>query len=160
MLLIAMFERLLALFEKPDPKEPQRADVSALQRAAAVLLVIAARLDGNIAPDERDGIIRLLRTRLGVTNAQALFVEADEEAAASTDFYQVTRIIKDRLEPQQRATIIEMLWEVAYADGEVHDYEANLVRRVAGLLHVEDRRAGEARRRAAEHSADKPRKSD
>ena len=156
MLRIDMFERLLALFEKPGPKEPQRADVSALQRAAAVLLVIAARLDGDIAPVERDGIIRLLRTRLGVSNAQALFVEADEEAAASTDFYQVTRIIKDRLEPQQRATIIEMLWEVAYADGEVHDYEANLVRRVAGLLHVEDRDAGEARRRVLERSMGKP----
>ena len=160
MLTSDMFERLLALFEKPGCKEPQGADVSALQRAAAVLLVMAARLDGDIAPAERHGIMRLLRTRLDIADAQALFVEAEEEAAASTDFYRVTRIIKDRLEPQQRATIIEMLWEVAYADGEVHDYEANLIRRVAGLLHVEDRRAGEARRRAAEHSADKSRKSD
>ena len=160
MLTIGMFERLLALFDKAGPKEPQRVDVSALQRAAAVLLVIAARLDGEITPDEQASVVRLLRTRLGVAHAEALFGEADEEAAASTDFYQVTRIIKDRLEPQQRATIIEMLWEVAYADGEVHDYEANLIRRVAGLLHVEDRRAGEARRRVAERSPDKPRKSD
>jgi Tellurite resistance protein TerB len=75
-------------------------------------------------------------------------------AAASTDFYQVTRIIKDRLEPDQRAAIIEMLWEVAYADGEVHDYEANLM--VAGLLHVEDRDAGEARRRVLQRSMGKP----
>lgn len=160
MLTSDMFERLLALFEKPGCKEPQGADVSALQRAAAVLLVMAARLDGDIAPAERNGIMRLLRTRLGIADAQALFVEAEEEAAASTDFYRVTRIIKDRLEPQQRATIIEMLWEVAYADGEVHDYEANLIRRVAGLLHVEDRRAGEARRRVVERSPDKPRSSD
>jgi len=160
MLPIAMFERLLALIQKPGPKEPQRVDVSALQRAAAVLLVIAARLDGDIAPEERNGIICLLRTRLGVADAQALFAEADEEASASTDFYQVTRIIKDRLGPHQRVAIIEMLWEVAYADGEVHDYEANLIRRVAGLLHVEDRHAGEARKRVAERSADKPPKPD
>jgi len=39
------------------------------------------------------------------------------------------------------------LWEVAYADGEVHDYEANLVRRVAGLLYVQDRDSGRARKR-------------
>ncbi|MGE5442555.1 MAG: TerB family tellurite resistance protein [Bacteroidota bacterium] len=160
MLRIDMFERLLALFEKPGPKEPRRADVSALQRAAAVLLVIAARLDGDIAPNERNAVIRLLRTRLGVADARGLFEEADEEAAASTDFYQVTRIIKDRLEPHQRAAVIEMLWEVAYADGEVHDYEANLIRRVAGLLHVEDRDAGEARRRVVERSADEPREPD
>jgi uncharacterized tellurite resistance protein B-like protein len=156
MLPIDMFARLLSLFEKTGPKEPQHTDVSALQRAAAVLLVIAARLDGHMAPDERTSVVRLLRTRLGVGDAQALVVEADEEATASTDFYQVTRIIKDRLEPDQRAAIIEMLWEVAYADGEVHDYEANLIRRVAGLLHVEDRDAGEARRRVLQRSMGKP----
>jgi uncharacterized tellurite resistance protein B-like protein len=155
MLPIDMFARLLSLFEKTGPKEPQHTDVSALQRAAAVLLVIAARLDGHMAPDERTSVVRLLRTRLGVGDAQALVVEADEEAAASTDFYQVTRIIKDRLEPDQRAAIIEMLWEVACADGEVHD-EANLIRRVAGLLHVEDRDAGEARRRVLQRSMGKP----
>ena len=41
-----------------------------------------------------------------------------------------------------------MIWSVAYADGEVHDFESNLARRVAGLLHVTDRDAGAARKRA------------
>ena len=43
-----------------------------------------------------------------------------------------------------------MLWEVAYADGALHDYESNLMRRLAGLLHVSDRDSGEARKRAIE----------
>ena len=43
-----------------------------------------------------------------------------------------------------------MLWEVAYADGELHDYEANLMRRVTGLLFVSDQESGEARKRALE----------
>ena len=149
MLPIAMFERLLAFFEKD---KPDHAGPSPLQRAAAVLLAMAARLDGHMAPNERDSIVRLLRTRLGVEDAEALVDEAQSEAVASTDFYQVTRIIKDRLAPERRADVIEMLWEVAYADGEVHDYESNLVRRVAGLLHVEDREAGEARKRVIERS--------
>ena len=42
-----------------------------------------------------------------------------------------------------------MLWEVVYADGEVHHYESNLIRRVAGLLHVSDRDSGSARKRVA-----------
>jgi uncharacterized tellurite resistance protein B-like protein len=151
-----MFARLLSLFEYSGAKHPEGTDVSSLQRAAAVLLVIAARLDGQIAPDERDSIVRLLRTRLAVDDALTLVDEADKEANASTDFYQVTRVIKNRLEPDERASIIEMLWEVAYADGEVHDYEANLIRRVAGLLHVEDRDAGEARRRVLERRMGKP----
>ena len=40
-----------------------------------------------------------------------------------------------------------MLWEVAYADGVLHDYEANLLRRVGGLIYVNDRERGDARRR-------------
>ena len=44
--------------------------------------------------------------------------------------------------------MIEMLWDVACADGVIHDFEANLVRRVAGLIHVSDRDSGAARKRA------------
>jgi len=43
--------------------------------------------------------------------------------------------------------LVEMLWDVVYADGELHDYEANLMRRVAGLLHVSDQESGAARKR-------------
>ena len=150
MLPIIMFERLLAFFEKSPASAPEHSGASALQRAAAVLLAIAARLDGHAAPDERESIVRLLRVRLGVEDAEALVDEADEAALASTDFYQVTRVIKDSLAADQRAGIIEMLWEVVYADGKVHDYEASLIRRVAGLLQVEDRDAGEARKRVSE----------
>ena len=150
MLLSIMFERLLAFFEKGPASAPESSGASGLQRAAAVLLAIAARLDGHAAPDERESIVRLLRVRLGVEDAEALVDEADEAAIASTDFYQVTRVIKDSLAADQRAGIIEMLWEVVYADGKVHDYEANLIRRVAGLLQVEDRDAGEARKRVSE----------
>ena len=51
------------------------------------------------------------------------------------------------MDEEERIGVIEMLWEVAYADGELHDYEASLLRRVAGLLYVSDRANGEARLR-------------
>jgi uncharacterized tellurite resistance protein B-like protein len=43
--------------------------------------------------------------------------------------------------------MIEMLWEVVYADGELHSYEANLMRRLGGLLYVSERDRGAARKR-------------
>ena len=43
--------------------------------------------------------------------------------------------------------MIEMLWEVVYADGTLDDFESNMMRRVAGLLYVNDRESGEARKR-------------
>ena len=67
-----MFERLLAFFEKGPASAPEPSGASTLQRAAAVLLAIAARLDGHAAPDERESIVRLLRVRLGVEDAGAV----------------------------------------------------------------------------------------
>lgn len=143
-----MFRRLLGLFDDAEVARRETAAGDPLQRAAAVLLVIAARLDGHMDQHERASIERLLVERLDVTEAATLIEEAEEAAADTTDFFGVTRIINNQLPPEQRVAIIEMLWQVVYADGAVDDYESNLVRRVAGLLHVSDRDAGEARKRA------------
>ncbi|MBK8176903.1 MAG: TerB family tellurite resistance protein [Rhodospirillales bacterium] len=142
----------MALFDDADSRTEAPEQADPLQRAAAVLLAIAARLDGTIAPVERDRIRILLRDRLGVSEVEALLDTAERDAANSTDFFGVTRVINDRSDAQGRIDVIEMLWDVAYADGVVDDYEANLVRRVAGLLHVSDRDAGEARKRVIERN--------
>jgi uncharacterized tellurite resistance protein B-like protein len=64
------------------------------------------------------------------------------------EFYTFTRTVKDAFEHEDRVEFMQMLWEVAYADGVLHDHEANLMRRVTGLMHVTDRESGEARKRA------------
>ena len=73
--------------------------------------------------------------------------EGRKFVADSSDLYGFTRIIKDNFSEEERIRMIEMLWEVAYSDGERHHFEANLVRRVAGLIYVSDRESGEARKR-------------
>ena len=57
-------------------------------------------------------------------------------------------MVTDRFSFEERVELMEMLWQVAYADGELDDFEANLLRRVAGLIHVSDRDSGAARKRA------------
>jgi len=69
------------------------------------------------------------------------------EQARSSQLVRFTRTIKDEFGPQQRIDFIEMLWEVAYADAHLHPYEANLLRRVAGLIYVPDQESGAARKR-------------
>ena len=66
---------------------------------------------------------------------------------------QFTRVIKDVYPLEERTQVIEMLWEVVYADGVLHDYEANLMRRVGGLLYVSDRDQGAARKRVLDRIA-------
>lgn len=122
----------------------------AVRLAAAALLVEAASMDGNVGAREAARILELLRQRyqLSAEEADELLEEARSATAQSTQLYEFTRSVKDSFDHQQRVELIEMLWEVAYADGQLHDYESNLVRRVSGLIYVSDQDSGAARKRA------------
>lgn len=120
-----------------------------LQLAAAALLVEAAVMDGTFDDDERTVVLNLLEERFDLKGPDADALLADAEAAIekSNELYTLSRTIKDNFDHDQRIELIEMLWQVAYADGVVHEYESNLIRRLAGLLYVSDRDSGEARKR-------------
>ena len=148
-----MLHRLMALFSSSQDADPTRRhkqhEAEELKVAAASLMVLAARLDGTFDEVERKTIRATLRRhfQMSVPEAEALIEEGGGAVDESTELYGVIRVIRDHLAPEERIRIIEMLWEVAYADGDVDDYEANLVRRVAGLLYVPDRDSGAARKR-------------
>ncbi len=120
-----------------------------LHLAAAALLVEAASLDDKFTEAERRTIAAVLESRFGLTpdEVEALIGRASSAVAESAQLYGFTRTLKDGLEAEERVRVIEMLWEVACADGKVDSYESGLVRRVAGLLFVPDKESGEARQR-------------
>ena len=125
---------------------------TALHHAAAGLLVEAALLDGKYHEEERRRIKSLLSERFGLNDGDTLdLIEAAE--AASTDrveLHTITRIVREHFSSAERVKMIEMLWEVVYADGDLDDFESNLMRRVTGLLYVNDRESGDARNRVLE----------
>ena len=125
------------------------AAVDRLQLAAAALLVEAARMDDEFGAEERAKIIDLIERRfaLSAEESGALLQAASDKVEQSVEIFGFTREIKNAFSPEERVEMMEMLWEVAYADGEVHNLEAHLMRRLAGLLHVSDRDSGEARKR-------------
>lgn len=120
-----------------------------LRVATAALLLEAAVMDGAFDDAERDAVSSVLQTHFGLSPDAAadLIGEAQASLDAAGDLYAFTRTVKDGYPPERRVEIIEMLWRVAYADGVLHDYESNLVRRVAGLLYVPDSLSGDARKR-------------
>ncbi len=145
--MIGRLKKLVSGFVAEDKGSLQKGE---LQLATAALLVEAAVLDGSFDDDERHVIKEILTERFSLTvdETQGLMDEAEAIIDQSSQIYGFTRIIKDKTPHEERVDIVEMLWEVAYADGELHDYEANLVRRVAGLINVADRDSGIARKRA------------
>lgn len=122
----------------------------ALQLAAAALLVEAAGMDEDFAASEGAVITELVKQRFALSDEEAatLLDAAHEQVAESTQLFGFTRVVNDRFSAEERVELLEMLWQVVYADGRLHDLEASLMRRIAGLIHVTDRDSGDARKRA------------
>ncbi len=120
-----------------------------LQLALAALLIEAADSDHHFDAAERAVIAQLLerRFKLSHSEAAALLVAGEREADRAVELFHFTRIINERLSFEQRVELVEMLWEVAYADGVLDQYEDSLLRRVGGLIYVPDRERGMARQR-------------
>ena len=147
-----MINRIKALFadkgHSPGPEADHHSH-DELQLAAATLLVEAATLDGHYGETEQAAIDNLLREKFALKDeeARSLHDLAVTEQSEANQLLGFTRVIKDRYSLEERIELIEMIWEVVYADGELHDYEANLLRRLGGLLYVSDRERGDARKR-------------
>ncbi len=150
-----MINRVKALFvERRGAPQVRDAGHSheELRIAAAALMVEAAQLDDTFDARERDKIRELVTVRfeLDAEEGDSLIEEAEARVAESIQIHGFTRVIKAKFSQEERIELVEMLWEVVYADGELHHYEANLMRSLAGLLQVSDRAAGAARKRARE----------
>jgi uncharacterized tellurite resistance protein B-like protein len=141
-----VIERIRKLLSAPE-SAPARADD--LQIAVAVLLVEAARMDDAFDQYERGTIETLLERRFQLSHdeTQDLLKLAEETAERSHQLHPFTRLTVERMEPKARIGLIEMLWEVAYADGKLDPEEDVLLRRVAGLIYISDEDRVAARQR-------------
>ena len=80
--------------------------------------------------------------------------EAESACAVSLQIY--TSLIQEYSTQQQKIRLIEDLWRVAYADGELHSLEENLVQRVASLIDVPPRTVRQIRRRIEDGPDEEP----
>jgi len=110
----------------------------ALQLATAALLVEMSRQDDTILPVEKDAVKAALRDKFQLSDEEvtALYTLAEEEVAEATDYYQFTSLIKDNFNPDQKEKVVELLWQVAGADGNIDRYEEHMVRRISELLYL------------------------
>ena len=106
-------------------------------------------MDGHFDDDERATIDRILQQHfeLAPGESEELIAEAQEAVNSTGQLYAFTKVVKDRFSTEERIQMIEMIWEVAYADGRLDHFESNLIRRVGGLLYVSDRDRGAAKKR-------------
>ena len=130
--------RLQAALQPSAADNSVRDNTDALQIAAAVLLLEMERADYQHDASERDMVIQALGShfRLSEEAARELINEASGEADKAVSLHDYVMVINDNLTAADKLHILRMLWQVAYADGELHHYEEHLLRQLAELLHI------------------------
>ncbi|MEM6739601.1 MAG: TerB family tellurite resistance protein [Pseudomonadota bacterium] len=141
-----MFADLLRRLTEPEPEPLPDPDA---RRALTALLVRIARADGDYANVEAQRINRIAMARFGLSpfEATALRREAEDLEAEAPDTVRFTRAIKDAVPYEDRAGVIEAMWDVVLADGARDHEEDGLIRLVANLLGINDRDSAIARQR-------------
>lgn len=132
-----MIEALKRLFtgadaeQQPDPEQQRRV-------AAAALLLEVARADFTQDANEERTMADMLKTRLHLSDEEAalLVEDAAERVNEATSLYEFTRLVNDHYAPEEKIDLVELLWQVAYADDDLDKYEEHLIRRVSELIYV------------------------
>lgn len=123
--------------------------------AAAALLVHACGIDGKVEEAETRRLHDVLKARYGLSeeDLRTLIVKAERRERDAVDLYGFTSKLKHALSEEDRIKLIEMMWEIAYADGEVHSFEDNLIWRTAELLGISSRARITARKKVEAQQA-------
>ncbi|MBL67428.1 MAG: hypothetical protein CMO74_03085 [Verrucomicrobiales bacterium] len=122
--------------EGEEPRELPEAD---LNLACAALLVEVARADYADDEREREATTKAIREVLEVEAGlvEELMAAAETEVTEGTSMFPHTQLINANCSRGQKYEILKAMWRVAFADGNLDKYEEHLIRRVAGLIHVD-----------------------
>ncbi len=132
-------------------EETSETDIEhALRVATAVLLIEVMRADFKVEPAERERLRELLHTHfdLSVEELDALLEEAEADADRLVSTQHITRLLNQHYDHAMKLRIVEMMWQVVFADGTKDHYEEHLLRQVAELLYISHAEFIQARHKA------------
>ena len=127
-------------------KEDDNKDIEIL----AGLMIEAANTDGNVSHDELNKIsLSLINVfKEDPKEVEIVLSSALDDKDNSRSLYYYTSKLNKSFSHEKKILLIEVLWEVILSDNEIHDFESNLLRRLAGLLYISDIECGNAKKRA------------
>jgi uncharacterized tellurite resistance protein B-like protein len=139
-------QHIVAEVHRPETRE------HGLRLATAALLMEMTRADFTRRPEELSLVAELVQAQFGLTGAETreLAELADAEVREAISLYQFTGLINEHFSPEEKLRVVEMLWQVAYADRVLDKHEEYLVRQVAELLYVPHRDFIRAKHRVQE----------
>ena len=145
----ASLERRALPRDMNGDKHPSQFGDDDYRLAAVALLVHAAAIDGDMSQSERDKLHAVVKRRFALDDASTdeLIDKATLAEHESVDLFHFTSLLNRTLDEEGRARVIEMMWEIVYADGRRDELEDNLLWRAADLLGVSQRERIELRQR-------------
>ena len=111
---------------------------AALRMATAVLMLDVARADHVFEESEFDRVLRLIEAHFGLSPEEAaeLVNQAGDKVEDLVSVHDLTQLLHEHLTESEKARIIALLWQIAYADGRLDKYEDSLVLKISDLLYV------------------------
>lgn len=134
-----LIDQVVRAVSKPHSTDGGSEDrEAALRMATAVLMLDVARADHVFDESEFERVLDLLQThfRLPAEDAAQLLNSATEKAEEAVSAYEFTQMLHDHLDENEKARIVALLWQIAYADGRLDKYEDAFVLKISDLLHV------------------------
>ena len=135
----------------PGGHEDRKFDDTGYRLAATALLIHVISIDGEPSEIEKRKLHSLIESRFGLDpgTADHLIASATLVEGEAVDLYHFTSVIMRSVNEEGRLRIVEMMWELVYADGQVSEFEDNVVWRAADLLAVSSRDRIELKHRVA-----------
>jgi uncharacterized tellurite resistance protein B-like protein len=137
-----MLDKLNALFSRPnDIRAHDTLSVSDIQIATAALLLELAGIDSEFSERERNAIVDLLKARFHLSDRDVsqILAASQQQLDQKIDLYYFTNLINENFDISQKISVMELMWQVIYADGQLDGYEDFLVHRYAKLLRLDHR---------------------
>ena len=123
---------------KPGSAEVSPGDEHRLQVATAALLAEVMRMDEVVGEQERAAVMSAVGENFSLSKVESerILQIAQHAAHNATDYHQFTSLLNKNLSAAQKEKVVEYLWQVAYADGNLDPLERHLIGKIADLLYV------------------------
>ncbi len=126
-------------------KNKDKPDTNSEAVNIACLLVHAAKIDENYTSDEKEIIKKTVKKLYpDLDNLNNVITQAEQKENDSNHIQEFTKDVKS-LSTENKIVIVETLWRIILSDGKSDIYENNLMRRLAGLLYLDDKIVGETK---------------
>jgi uncharacterized tellurite resistance protein B-like protein len=146
-----MFSNLKSAIQKVTSKANEEDEYKGEDiQAVIILLLEACQIDGETGQVEIDYVKKLLINKFNFSESDANenINKALEDSEQRIEIFSQIKVILNEMDHDERIEVIEMMWGVILADGVIDDFEANLMRRMNGLLYVSGVESAAAKEKA------------